>query len=214
MGSGRSATDNLGIIHMVIKTTKEKINLKGKITVTSYKRGTLDKALPFLERINELVRQGKGKDDVIYGLRKKVKEILINGKIKAISNHNLIMVAANYGTDLIIQRLNGFLVPATYDLAINYLAIGTGQTTPANSDTQLTAETARAVVIYSQDVAFNELQLQAFFPDINLANGTYYEAGSFLGAWATPNSGQIFNHALFATPCPCECARCGRERTG
>lgn len=110
------------------------------------------------------------------------------------------MVAANYGTDLIIQRLNGFLVPATYDLAINYLAIGTGQTTPANSDTQLTAETARAVVVYSQDVAFDELQLQAFFPDANLANGTYYEAGGFIGGSATPNSGQMFDHSLFASP--------------
>ena len=185
---------------MDIKTFAEKLNLRGQITITSYKQGTLDAASPYIDRLNKLLFNKEKFIEEIKELRARIKYILSLGKLGSVTNHNLIMQAANYGTDLIIQQLNGFLVTPVYGLAINYIAIGTGQTTPANSDVQLTAETNRGIVIYTQDVSFNELQLQAFFPDANLANGTYYEAGSFIGASATLNSGQIFNHALFATP--------------
>ena len=141
-----------------------------------------------------------GNQAKIKKLRTKIASILKRGAVGQIKQGNLIMQAANYGTDLIIQQLNGFLVTPVYGLAINYIAIGTGTATPANSDTQLTTETNRGIVVYSQDTNFNEIQLQAFFPDANLANGTYREAGSFIGATATPNSGQMFNHALFAVP--------------
>ena len=178
----------------------EKINAKGRITIKSYKKGTLDKAKPLMLRLSSLLSDKSGHSKEIKQLRANIHLILQKGLTGQVSQANLIMSAANLGMDLIIQRLNGFLVSPIYDLAINYIAIGTGSTTPTASDTQLTTETTRAVVVYSQDVNYNELILQTFLPDANLANGTYYEAGSFIGGSATPNSGIIFNHALFATP--------------
>lgn len=117
--------------------------------------------------------------------------------LQEIVQDNLIMQAANIGKDLIIQRLLGI---NTYTLNINYGAIGTGSTTPTASDTQLTTETNRTTVSYSQDSGFNEAMLQFFFPDSMLTNQTYYEFGTFVDGSATANSGQIFNHALFGTP--------------
>ena len=178
----------------------EKINAKGKITVRGYKKGTLLSVQPLMQRLSRLLSDKSGHSKEIKQLRADIHSRLQRGLITQISQSNLIMSAANLGMDLIIQRLNGFLVSPTYDLAINYIAIGTGSTTPTASDTKLTAETTRAVVVYSQDVNYNELIIQTFLPDANLANGTYYEAGSFIAGSATPNSGIIFNHALFATP--------------
>ena len=107
------------------------------------------------------------------------------------------MQAAGLGKDLIIQRL---LAINTYSLNITHGAIGTGTTTPTISDTQLTAETNRTTVTYSQDSGFNEAILQFFFPDSMLTNQTYYEFGTFVDGSNTANSGQLFNHALFTTP--------------
>jgi hypothetical protein len=33
-----------------------------------------------------------------------------------------------------------------------------------------------------------------------LANGTYYECGSFIGGSSTIGTGNMFNHALFSSP--------------
>ena len=180
--------------------TKENRKIKGKITIRSYKPNTLAKVKPYMLALSAIFAKKQGCRQEIARLRAKIHSILKRGAIGQICQHNLIMQGVDHGTDLIIQRLNGFLVPPTYDLAINYIAIGTGTATPTNADTQMTAEVLRGVVVYSQDIAFNELELQAFFPDNELPNGTYTEAGSFIGATITPNSGQMFNHALFATP--------------
>jgi hypothetical protein len=85
-------------------------------------------------------------------------------------------------------------------LGIAWGEIGTGSTTPANTDTALTTPTNRATVSYAADNGFDEAQLQFFFPDAVLANETYYEAGSFVGGSSTIGSGNMFNHALFTTP--------------
>jgi hypothetical protein len=78
--------------------------------------------------------------------------------------------------------------------------LGTGNTTPANTDTALTTPTNRAPVSYAADSQYNEAQLQFFFPDGALANTTYYEFGSFVGGSSTIGTGNLFNHALFSTP--------------
>ncbi len=117
--------------------------------------------------------------------------------LKTIVHKNLIMQGTNTGKDLIVQRL---LSTNTYSLNINYGAIGTGTNTPAVSDTQLQTETDRVLVAFSQNIGNNQAQLQFFFTDSILANGTYNEFGMFIDATATPNSGQIFNRALFTIP--------------
>jgi len=183
-----------------MEKTAEKLNIKGKITIRGYKKGTLAKIAPLMLELQGMLSQKSAQRGEISKLRARIQGILKIGQVQQISNHNLIIQAANCGTDLIIQNLNGFLATPVCGLAINYISIGTGQTTPANSDTQLTTESARSVVVDSMDIGYNELQLQAFFPDSALPNATYYEAGSFIGGTSTPNSGTIFNHALFATP--------------
>jgi hypothetical protein len=179
----------MGILSVGIKNMKyiikEKIKMKGVITIRQYRAGTLDKVLPLIKA----------------GRKDEAREILHRNIIaKPIVQSNVIITAANLGTDLIIQALNGYSVAPAYPIAITYGAIGTGSATPTSVDTQLTAEVARSLVSYSQDVAYNELQLQFFFSDGLLPNQTYYEFGAFMGGSATPNSGQLFDHALFASP--------------
>jgi hypothetical protein len=84
-------------------------------------------------------------------------------------------------------------------LGIAWGEIGTGSTAPANTDTALTTPTNRTSVSYGADSAFNEAQIQFFFPDAALANQTYYEFGTFIGGSSTIGSGNMFNHALFGT---------------
>lgn len=109
---------------------------------------------------------------------------------------NLIMTGSLIGRDLLVQYLiNG----TTYSGGINYGALGTGTTTPAASDTQLTTESARAVPSIANDVANNEAQFQFYFPDANLSNATYHEAGCFMNGTASANTGKIFNHALLGS---------------
>lgn len=182
-----------------MKKTKDSVKIKGKVTICGYKAGTLKKIEPLMFKLKDLTLKS-GNQAIITQIRADIHAILQKGKLSEVSNHNLIMTGANIGRDLIVQALNGFLVSPVYGLAINYLAIGTGATAPTATDTQLTAEVARAVIAYSQDITYNELLLQAFFTDAQLANGTYKEVGSFVGGTASLNSGQIFNHALFAAP--------------
>ncbi len=143
--------------------------------------------------MNKIPEQQKIKGKItIRAYKAGTKELL-----QEIVQDNLIMQAANLGKDLIIQRL---LAINTYSLNITHGAIGTGATTPSASDTQLTTETNRTTVTYSQDSGFNEAILQFFFPDSLLTNQTYYEFGTFVDGTSSANSGQLFNHALFTTP--------------
>lgn len=136
-------------------------------------------------------------------MRKMVDRILTIGFIDvAIEQPNLIMQGALTGKDLFVQYLcaTGLVGATVYSGGINWGAIGTGTTAPATSDTQLTTETLRASIANAQDVGNNQAQLQFFFTDTLLANGTYHEVGTFMNATVTANSGKIFNHALLGTP--------------
>ncbi len=109
---------------------------------------------------------------------------------------NIIVNSPNYGLDLVIQRLIG---TNTYSLNITQGEIGTGTTTPAVTDTQLTAGVARTSVTYSADNGNTIAVLQFFFPDSTLPNQTYTEFGTFVDGTNVLGSGQMFNHALFST---------------
>jgi hypothetical protein len=113
------------------------------------------------------------------------------------ATENLIMTGSLTGRDLLVQYL---IAGTTYSGGINYGALGTGSTTPAASDTELTAEVARVAPSTAFGIGNNEAEYQFYFPDANLANNTYREAGTFMNGTASLDSGQIFNHALLGTP--------------
>ncbi len=117
--------------------------------------------------------------------------------IQEIVQKNLLMQSTGRGLDVIVQRL---LSINTYSLNITKGAIGTGSTPPTVNDTQLVAETVRVSPSTTQDIGYNEAVLQFFFPDANLANGTYNEFGTFIDGAAGANTGQLFNRAIFASP--------------
>ena len=109
---------------------------------------------------------------------------------------NLIMLGADTGKSLILERLIG---TNTYSLNLTHADIGTGSTSPASSDVALQTPVARAAVA-SGAMSGNVATLQFFFADAILPNGTYREFGSFVDGTSTVSTGKIFNHALFGVP--------------
>lgn len=109
---------------------------------------------------------------------------------------NLVVSTAGYGRNLIAQRLGG---TNTYSLNVTHGEMGTGTTPTANSDTALETPVARGALT-SAAVVNNAVTLQFFFADGALANGTYYEFGSFIDGTGTIGTGRMFNHVLFGTP--------------
>lgn len=114
----------------------------------------------------------------------------------AVGHANLIVSSNNHGQNLILQKLAG---EDTYTLHISHGDMGTGSTTPALSDTNLTTGVARAVLA-AYSISNNIITLQFFFSDGVLPDGTYYEFGSFVDGSGTLGSGQLFNHAIFGVP--------------
>jgi hypothetical protein len=163
---------------------KEGLKISGKVIVRSYPAGTLHLYQTLVE----------------FGKKDLARELLADGKIE-VEQHNLIVDSSNYGIDILVQYLiSAYNGTFNFPLGIAWGEIGTGTTTPANSDTALTTPTNRAAVTYAFDSGFNTAALQFFFPDAALTNGTYYECGSFIGGTSTIGTGNMFNHALFASP--------------
>jgi hypothetical protein len=164
--------------------TKEGLTISGKVTLRSYPAGTLD-------CYQALIKLGK---------LDLARQLLADGKIEA-ENHNLIVDASNYGIDILVQYLiSGYTGTNPFPLGIQWGEIGTGTTTPANTDIALTSPTNRSPVIYAFDNSFTTAAIQFFFADGILANGTYYECGTFFNGTSTIGTGNMFNHALFDTP--------------
>jgi hypothetical protein len=163
---------------------KEKGGIVGTVTVRSHRAGTIDKW-------KELMRAGK---------TEQAKRLLLRGTV-ATRQRNLVVYSLGYGYDILVQfLLSGYTGSFAFPLGIQWGEIGTGLTAPAISDIALTTPTNRAPVSYGADSGFNEAQLQFFFPDSVLANGTYYEFGTFVSGSSTIGTGNMFNHAMFSTP--------------
>jgi len=69
--------------------------------------------------------------------------------------------------------------------------VGTGTNAPANGDTTLQTETARTVVA-SRTNASNVAYITGFYGATDVS-GTLREAGIFIGATATANSGTLLS---------------------
>ena len=151
--------------------------------------------------MNELIRNILKKLNIEnVNVSGKVRVITTDSKTGQIENigewsKNLIMFTAGRGRQQMLDRLAGIV---TYTGIINYGAIGTNNTAVTTSDTQLGTEVARTTVA-TVTITGSVVTLKFFFADANLANGTYYEFGTFVDGTASANSGQMFNHALFGS---------------
>jgi hypothetical protein len=109
---------------------------------------------------------------------------------------NLVVSGVDTGRNLICQRLGS---TNTYSLNITHADIGTGTSTPQNSDTALQTPTARGPLTVSI-INGNAVTLQFFFSDSILSNGTYTEFGTFIDGSGSIGTGKLFNRALFGSP--------------
>ena len=176
--------------------TKEKIGIKGKITVRTYTAGTLEAVMRFQAAAKKY--KGYGMLAEAEKFLQYAKNALERGYLRSpVVQENMVMDSPNYGIDLIVQRLIGV---NTYSLNIKYGEVGTGTTPVTSGDTALTTPTNRAQVSLAEDYGANEAIIQFYFPDAVLANGTYTEFGTFVDGSITIGSGQLFNHGLFSSP--------------
>ena len=77
----------------------------------------------------------------------------------------------------------------------NYIALGTGSTAPANTDTKLNTETVRGGFTqrtYLDNTAF----LDKFFSSAEVGGQSFLEVGVFCDGTSTPDSGFLLSRAL------------------
>lgn len=136
------------------------------------------------------------KTEDTFNIKGKVRWIATDNEGNEIrkSDWNDNVVTTITKTD-ILDRLNA---DTTYDMIIDYLDIGTSNTTPTAGDTNLNAGVARADKTTGVRSG-NTLTLKFYFTDGELANGAYWEVGTFSDATATLGNGRLRNHALFGT---------------
>lgn len=142
------------------------------------------------EEAKEWERQivaARGRDDM-----KTVKGFMdmLNNKYgqKPVVVHN---VVPNVGRGVLISRLTNDL---TYSGTVNKVALGTGATTPSNSDTQLGTEVYRNNAA-SLTSAVNIGYISGFFTAAEVS-GSFAEVGLFIDGAAGANTGALFSRAL------------------
>jgi len=161
---------------------RDSSGIKGLVTLRRHPAGTIEK----LEKLH-----ANGEHDA-------ANRLLAAGEIVS-REHNIVVDSANRGIDLLIQWLiSGLNSVNPYPIGPQWGEIGTGTATPALSDTALQTPVMRAALSYAADLSFNKAQLQFFFPDGLLANGTYTEFGTYVSTSSSIGAGQLFNHALFS----------------
>ena len=169
---------------MEAPATKDAIGIRGTVTVRRHPAGAID----------VMREQHKA------GQHDAARRLLEKGEVMSVTK-NIIVDSANCGLDLIVQWLvSGLNTFMAYPIGPQWGEIGTGVTAVTLADVALTTPTLREPISYAVDTSFNEAQLQFFFPDGALANGTYTEFGTFVSTSASIGAGQMFNHALFSSP--------------
>lgn len=106
-------------------------------------------------------------------------------------HHNLIMLDSDVGLNLIMQHLSG---DTTYPLNINYAAIGTGATTPADDDTSLdTPAVTNIPRAIGELTDVDTFYTEWFITNDELPNDEYTEFGLYCGT-------QLFARSLIESP--------------
>ena len=94
--------------------------------------------------------------------------------------------AGGYGRNLVIRQLGG---DTTYALEIDSMALGDGDTAPADGDTGLANSLVSGVALTSRSIANNVLSIDVFITSDNLPDDTYKELGFFC-------DGRLFSRLL------------------
>lgn len=84
--------------------------------------------------------------------------------------------SGGYGRNIIARQLAG---DTTYAIEIDSAAVGDGVVAPADSDTALGNSLVSGLAITNMTVTNDDLQVDVFVADANLANDTYGEFGLF-----------------------------------
>lgn len=100
------------------------------------------------------------------------------------------------GRAMIADNLSN--VSPTNAMKIEYSALGTGITSPSNSDTQLATETYRRQV--ASISSLNHIVYVTAFYSATEVNGTFYEHALFSDATGAVNDGVLFSRVLLEAP--------------
>lgn len=146
--------------------------------------GRFEKSIVSLQEIMMSIREGTWAAQLWIDITRE----FIPSFCKVSHYHNLVPNVLRYQLATLIS---GTTVTPTFKA--NYLALGTGSTTPANSDTQLQTETLRAVFTQRQAVN-NVAYLDSFFSSTLVAGNTYNEAGIFVDGTSSANTGYLLSH--------------------
>lgn len=108
---------------------------------------------------------------------------------------SITMTVTNAGHNLLRDGLQGANTPL-----ITYVAIGSGTTAPAVTDTQLVAETFRkAVTSYANGASAGEVLITLYLAPAEAVGGNIEEVGFFGGSTAsgTANTGVLLARGLY-----------------
>ena len=111
----------------------------------------------------------------------------VTGEIKRVYEYDNLIPTV--GRAMIVNNLTN--VAPTNSMLVNYAALGSGTTAPANADTTLQTEVYRNLVA-SRSEADNVGYVTAFF-NATETTGTYKEAGIFCDATGIANSGILLS---------------------
>ena len=93
--------------------------------------------------------------------------------------HNLIMLGDGTGMNLFIRKLGN---NDDYGIAVTKLKLGTGNTAPTISDTDLDTPTVDDVVVTNRTFIDDDtVELKFFATDLQVPDDTYNEVGLFVG---------------------------------
>ena len=163
--------DKIGLIG-VYNITKAKISNKSQIKLC--------------KKIDKLRKSGKDFMPFVYELNRICDTETI--KLK-----NIIPTV---GRTMIANNLVS--TTPTNEMIVEYIALGTDNTTPANGDTTLGTETYRNSVA-SKTNSDNVAYVSGFF-NATETTGTFYEAGIFSDATSATDSGILLSRVLLDAP--------------
>ena len=154
-------------LYGVYKITKAKLETAEHFALNADIESRKAAGLEYLSLVNKL--NGMCKTEVMF-----VKNLLPTVGRAAIANH---LSSSS---------------PSPSALRVNYAALGSSATAPANGDTQLGTETYRNTI--AAQTNSNNIAYQTAFFSASEVTGTFAEAGLFINGTASANSGTLFSH--------------------
>jgi hypothetical protein len=129
------------------------IGLSGKYRIISYKKGEYEAYLK---------DPSKGKPEPLR----------VSGW-----HHNIVVINATRGLNILMRHLGG---DTAISLVVSSGAIGTGSTAPTTADTALATPVLTGIDVARATVNTDNVVLEFFMTDSELANGTYNEFGVYV----------------------------------